>query len=299
MKKKIKRLLVMATVVIIALGNISCEFFSLHITYVPPETEWDGRFLYYLGRAKEYYYILGTEPELGKKSETLDKLYLPSHYKGLPVHRYSCRFGGKDKETKKIVEYEFGIDITPVKEVYLNYEGGGIASVLGEYNYEKVVAPHIGYLIFNYLPTNAPHLTVYIPEYGYEDSIKQTLRDLNYIGWTLKVNDAYSFSIYNDKEELNRTIYKANTAYMFNYKDAPNQNYYFINEFERGGLIEDTPFEPYREGYTFLGWYKDPECSTKWDFEKDTLPEPTYDENGDLQFIETRLYAKWEENKGE
>ena len=127
MKKKIKRLLVMAMVLIIMLGNIACDMqscdFSWYITYVPPETEWDGRFLYHYHKyiEEEWYYILGTEPELGKNSETLDKLYLPSHYKGIPILGYSCIFGGKDKDTKKIVEYEFGIDITPVKEIYFNY----------------------------------------------------------------------------------------------------------------------------------------------------------------------------------
>lgn len=44
---------------------------------------------------------------------------------------------------------------------------------------------------------------------------------------------------------------------MFNYIGAPNDGYFFINDFERGGLIEDTPYEPQQEGYTFGGWYKD------------------------------------------
>ena len=80
---------------------------------------------------------------------------------------------------------------------------------------------------------------------------------------------------------------------MFNYEGSPNEDYYFINDFERGGLIENTPYEPFREGYEFCGWYKESECITKWDFTTDVLPSPTYDENGELEYVETKLYAKW------
>ena len=89
----------------------------------------------------------------------------------------------------------------------------------------------------------------------------------------------------------------ANTSYMFNYEGAPNDGYFFINDFERGGLIEDTPYEPQREGYTFGGWYKEPECINKWDFVQDKLPEATYDEAGYVtDFVETKLYAAWIQN---
>ena len=85
----------------------------------------------------------------------------------------------------------------------------------------------------------------------------------------------------------------ANTTFSFNYEDAPNDGYFFINDFERGGLIENTPYEPTREGYVFAGWYKQPECINPWNFETDTLPEAEYDENGELVFVETILYAGW------
>ena len=64
-----------------------------------------------------------------------------------------------------------------------------------------------------------------------------------------------------------------------------------------GGKIEGTPYEPQREGYTFGGWYKEPECVNKWDFETDKLPEATYDEEGYItDFVETKLYAAWIKN---
>ena len=89
----------------------------------------------------------------------------------------------------------------------------------------------------------------------------------------------------------------ANTSYMFNYIGASNDGYFFTNDFERGGLIENTPYEPQRGGYTFGGWYKEPQCKTKWNFKTDKLPEATYDEDGYVtDFVETKLYAKWIKN---
>ncbi len=89
----------------------------------------------------------------------------------------------------------------------------------------------------------------------------------------------------------------ANTSYQFNYEGAPNEGYFYINDFARGGKIEGTPYEPQREGYTFGGWYKEPECVNKWDFETDKLPEATYDEEGYItDFVETKLYAAWIKN---
>ena len=92
------------------------------------------------------------------------------------------------------------------------------------------------------------------------------------------------------------SIISANTSYMFNYENSPNNNYFFINNFESEGLIEDTPYEPIRKGYTFVGWYKEPECENIWNFEEDRLPKFEYDSEGYItNFVETKLYAKWVE----
>ncbi len=81
---------------------------------------------------------------------------------------------------------------------------------------------------------------------------------------------------------------------MFNYEGEPNDGYFFINDFAYGESIENTPYEPQRKGYTFLGWYKEESCLNKWDFSSDVLPEAEYDEEGNLVYQETKLYAKWE-----
>ena len=101
----------------------------------------------------------------------------------------------------------------------------------------------------------------------------------------------YEYILKNIKDYGN--INKANTLYMFNYEDAPNEGCFFINNFEIGGLIENTPYAPQRNGYTFDGWYKDPECSIVWNFETDKLQQEQLDEIEEENNPETKLYAKW------
>ena len=52
----------------------------------------------------------------------------------------------------------------------------------------------------------------------------------------------------------------ANISYMYNYEGAENEGYYWVDNFDYGGTIGYIPSEPEREGYTFGGWYKEPEC---------------------------------------
>ncbi len=91
-------------------------------------------------------------------------------------------------------------------------------------------------------------------------------------------------------------ICKANTAYMFNYGDCPNDGYFFIDDFEYGEMIENTPYTPLRSGYMFDGWYKEPACINAWNFEMDTLPQAQYNEEEQEIYQETKLYAKWIKN---
>ena len=256
--------------------------------FPPPGLEWDGRFLYY--PYQNNYAIVGTEPEFGKKTEgTIDKLYLPYYHNGKQViyYSYSFRYDTKLKS--------FGVDISMVNEIYFPYQhiGWDMFGVGNPHTY-YVPSTHIVQEDVYTIPTTSSTLKTYIPHSmltRYCIYIKQYHPELFNIH---KETDWYIiFEREDDLSQTERILYKANTAYMFNYEISPNNDYYFINNFERGGLIENTPYEPYREGYTFTGWYKDSECTQKWDFEVDTLPEPTYDENGELEYVETRLYAGW------
>ena len=90
---------------------------------------------------------------------------------------------------------------------------------------------------------------------------------------------------------------RANVSYFYNYDIEENYGYYWIDDWDYGGKIEFIPPEPEREGYTFGGWYKEPECINEWDFETDVLPEERTEinEEGEEEVVyqETQLYAKW------
>ena len=90
---------------------------------------------------------------------------------------------------------------------------------------------------------------------------------------------------------------RANVSYFYNYETEKNYGYYWIDDYDYGSKIEFIPPEPEREGYTFGGWYKEPECINKWNFETDVLPEERTEinEEGEEEVVyqETKLYAKW------
>ena len=95
--------------------------------------------------------------------------------------------------------------------------------------------------------------------------------------------------------------YYANVTYGYNYEAAPYLGIYWIDDYN-GTTIDFIPPDPFREGYTFEGWYKDEEGTEKWDFEKDIVPEKVVlrpaDSAHDVVYEDsnTILYAKWRKN---
>lgn len=150
---------------------------------------------------------------------------------------------------------------------------------------------------------------IFVSAYSYDERVSQLKSYYKrYLGDT-KVNDRHDkrevkvyeysngkthcISTWDGVIEYNFKICKANTSYLFNYEDCPNDGYFFINDFECGKTIENAPYEPLRAGYTFGGWYKESECINAWNFETDTLPQAQYNEDGQELYQETKLYAKW------
>ncbi len=88
----------------------------------------------------------------------------------------------------------------------------------------------------------------------------------------------------------------AHVAYYYNYTDSQNSGHYWIDNYTYGDRITYIPPSPERGGYTFGGWYKEAECINEWDYENDRLPEEILDENNEVVFQQTKLYAKWTEN---
>ena len=95
------------------------------------------------------------------------------------------------------------------------------------------------------------------------------------------------------EREISKFIMPANVSYNWNYEGAPNSGYYFIDDYDNE-LIDYIPVDPVREGYKFVGWYKEKECTNEWDFENDTIPSKVYNTDNEYEYYETILYAKWE-----
>ena len=86
----------------------------------------------------------------------------------------------------------------------------------------------------------------------------------------------------------------ANVSYYYNDGRTENYGCYWLDDVPYGSLLDVLPPEdPASEGKTFAGWYKEPECINAWNFETDTTPEEKVDEEGNVIYQETALYAKW------
>ena len=94
---------------------------------------------------------------------------------------------------------------------------------------------------------------------------------------------------------------EANVVYKLNY-ETTGRDFYDLDS-TLGSLIK--PQDPTREGYTFKGWYTEPECINEWDFENDEVTKYSeyieINENDKKEYyytiVKTYLYAKWEEIK--
>src|SRR5699024_8139332 len=125
-----------------------------------------------------------------------------------------------------------------------------------------------------------------------------SIRDDYYInGFEYSIKRCYSREVYIERGYTRDCYVMSNVSYFYNYETEENYGYYWIDDWNYGSKIEFIPPEPEREGYTFGGWYKEPECINKWDFETDVLPEERTEinEEGEEGVVsqETKLYAKW------
>ncbi|MBQ9710571.1 MAG: InlB B-repeat-containing protein [Clostridia bacterium] len=86
----------------------------------------------------------------------------------------------------------------------------------------------------------------------------------------------------------------ASVSYYYNYDNAPNQGYYWLDDGYINETIKHRPKDPTREGYEFTGWYKEPECVNEWDFDTDIVFWVNNEKDSRV-FYETALYAGWTE----
>lgn len=83
-----------------------------------------------------------------------------------------------------------------------------------------------------------------------------------------------------EEKEMVTVKFHRNTRYIY---PSHQDTICTTMQVEKGSHIENPPQKP-NDVYTlsFLGWYKDPECTQKFDFNSETVN------------INLDLYAKWE-----
>ena len=91
-----------------------------------------------------------------------------------------------------------------------------------------------------------------------------------------------------DRLDAAKIIERENVSYWIG-EEKP----YWIDDFEYGEKITYIPEEPKRDGFEFVGWFKEEDCLNEWNFETDTLPKAQKTEDGENFYAETKLYAKW------
>ncbi len=302
MKKEIGTIAVGSILMISTLFS-GCGFFSDREGL---EYESDGQFHYYGG--ENGYAIIGEEDNLP------ETVYVPSHYKGKEIVSYKTRYT-PPSTIGDGHEIYYHLYLKDVKRVYFPYNCDSTyfdwSQPVGSKSLTEQFYASDGFGLRSFIERADDLYSLLWPEVGtgkffvrreiYEKCISEISefnKEYNGKNFLFQIQEhiiSAQRKYFSDQGICygNFQIVISNTSYLFNYEDSPNDGYYFINDFQYGGKIEDTPYEPMREGYTFDGWYREPECRTEWDFEKDTLPEAEYNEDGNPEFTETKLYAKW------
>jgi len=112
-----------------------------------------------------------------------------------------------------------------------------------------------------------------------EDPVKE---GYTFAGWYKEPECVNAWNFEEDVITGNVTIYAKWEIKSFTVTFAsPEGEVYSQTTVEYGSKVEQ-PEEPVKEGYTFAGWYKEPECINAWDFETDVVTD------------NITLYAKWE-----
>lgn len=289
MKKIMKTILAFVLTGVSIFGTSGC----LSTFDFKDEFIWEGDFAFHKMSDGDYAVL-----DLTEEGEQKSVLYIPAYFRdGIVTCTQEVHFG-------EVTDVGYSLNVGYKEKVYFPFGHRGYSGKMHFCNgdvdeefYAKSTEYYLDDILNHTRPWGVGHL---IKKYYMTRSLFNILNQelasyqAEYPLITFIVENSYT--VVAEKKEAKSLLYAANTSYMFNYEGEPNEGYFFINDFERGGLIENTPYEPRREGYTFAGWYKEPACVNAWDFTKDTLPEAEYDEEGNLLFVETKLYAKWDKN---
>ena len=194
---------------------------------------------------------------------------------------------GREQEYLVVPEKIDGKDV--VELTYDDYKAGEIEKKFGDKKYSGVQSDDIKKMFV--VPTVA------VKSGRFFQYVKDCI-EVFYVSNEVRLQDnlqhyTYYYTNYNVEYNRRSEGIAANISYYYNYEQAPNDGYYWIDNCGYGGKIEYIPPIPERDGYAFDGWYKESDCINKWDFETDALPQARVDDQGQEIYQETKLYAKW------
>lgn len=210
-------------------------------------------FKYYLFDDIAYIY------ELSEEGKTKDAIIFPSI-----IENYKTGLGVK-----------FGIMI-PNKVIL---ESNNIASIY--FNSDIIIDTYMNNAVY-FSITDIENIRIFLPNTSHLiNEVESRWNDLY-----------YSNEFYNKNKDIvtNLDGKIANVSYYYNCEKEFET--FFIDDVD-GDKIKNMPPVPQREGYEFIGWYKEPECINEWDFDNDIVDSKIYSEDGEYLYKETILYAKW------
>ena len=198
---------------------------------------------------------------LTEEAQKREIIYIPDEINGYPVTTLGI-------STVYSASYSGSLYGEGVKRIYLPWSIENTTSHFIGFKDAYVISSCTEYIMDDF-----DRKSIYvIPNYSYENGIR--------------------FTYYmTDVKEMDY-ILPANVAFFFNYEGNPNQGYFYVDLLESTGTIQKPPYDPKREDYIFVGWYKEPECINAWDFDTDVVT-IKFEEEGNRIYEELCLYAKW------
>ncbi len=224
-----------------------------------------------------YYQIIG----LTEKGEQAKTLIFPSLYNGIPVIGVGIvtkrmgfsQFDSIDEYYYGYVEVPNRMDISNTETIYFcSHHGNRLFFENQSDNFKKCVYMNDLYFNRDIMP-ELPTL-----DYG-----------TPYFTWGSDKNiNVFSKKEYEKIDDVDKgNCVSANIEFYYNIT-ASDERLYWIDYEKHQTLIFEPPF-PTLEGREFVGWYTEPECINKWDFNENMIEESTDLNN----MVQLKLYAKW------
>ena len=254
-----KKVLLLLLVFISTIGMTSCK--DKKIINKPFV---NGDFIFDLLEEKDELTIIGLSEE-GKTKETL---VLPTIVEGKKV---------------TTLGYVYIYPMTNGREERIDFEGASFKNFYVHSLIEKCES-RVGIAIY----TSVSHANFYYPGFLSRDARGVFCSNTDQ-GYTTE--DAKKKLLEENKNAAWPTYY--NSVNVIYYINDGTDDAFFVDDCD-DSKVNVIPPDPYRDGYTFMGWYKEKECVNEFDFENEIIPKKEYDEENNYILKETNIYAKWE-----